>query len=115
MPTRKTPPQNTAAVFGYLVRCARQMRTVTYQEVAAAVGTHWRTLGPPLGHIRDKICTKLELPWLNALVVNGKTRRPGHNFLPTHIRITNPHIKERLWRGTVLQVFAYDWSKVRSP
>ncbi len=115
MPTTNAPPKHAVAVFKYLVRCAKDMRTVTYQEVAQWVGTGWRKLGPPLGHIRDTVCTNGGHPWLNALVVNKKTRRPGHHFLPSHVRIGKRQTRERLWRGTVLQVFAYDWSKVPSP
>ncbi len=50
------------------------------------------------------------MPWLNALAVNTDTRRPGDSFLPPGVAVGAD--EERMWRGMVLQVYAYDWTNV---
>jgi hypothetical protein len=105
-------PAKTKEVFEYLKRCATDMRTVSYREIAeqpqvklAPVG-----LGLQLGYIRDQVCRERGLPWLNAIAVNSETRRPGDSFLPVGVAIGRD--EERLWRGMVLQVFVFDWDQV---
>ncbi len=106
-------PGKTKEVFDYLKRCAVQMRTVSYGEIAEAVGLPAVGMGKPLGYIRDEICRARGLPWLNALAVNSDTWRPGESFLPPGVAVGRD--EERLWRGMVLQVFAYDWDVVGFP
>lgn len=103
-------PSRTREVFEYLKRCASEMRTVTYGELGDAVGLPAIGTAKPLGYIRDHVCRAQGLPWLNALAVNDKTRRPGDSFLPEGVTIGED--EEHLWRGMVLQVFAYDWRGV---
>src|SRR5690606_7047322 len=67
-------PAKTEAVFDYLRLCARQMRTVTYKEVAEATVLAKPGVGRPLGYIRDQICIARGLPWLNA---RSEERRVG--------------------------------------
>jgi alkylated DNA nucleotide flippase Atl1 len=101
-------PAKTREVFEYLKECAEQMRTITYGEIANEVGLAKPGVGRPLGYIRDEICRRRGLPWLNAIAVNLRTSRPGDGFIPEDITLHSDD-EEILWRGIVLQVFAYDW------
>jgi hypothetical protein len=103
-------PAKTREVFEYLKTCASEMRTVSYVEVGKATDVHQIGIGAQLGYIRDHVCRERGLPWLNALAVNATTRRPGDSFLPAGVAIGRD--EERLWRGMVMQVFAYDWENV---
>ena len=105
-----TPPVKTREVFEFLKVCADEMRTVTYGDVAKACGLAPVGTGYQLGYIRDEICRKRGLPWLSAIAVNTDTRRPAESFMPEGVRMGRD--EDRLWRGMVLQVFAYDWSSV---
>lgn len=103
-------PAKSREVFEFLKKCARHMRTVTYQEVGDTVGLPAIGVNKPLGYIRDSICRERGLPWLNAIVVNGTSRRPGDAFLPEGVATGRD--EERLWRGMVLHVFGFDWDGV---
>jgi hypothetical protein len=104
------PPAKTKAVFEHLKKCADQMRTVTYGELAKECGLAPSGIGYQLGYVRDEICRKRGLPWLSAIAVNTDTRRPGGSFLPEGVTLGDDG--DRLWRGMVLHVFAFDWSSV---
>lgn len=105
-------PAKTEAVFEYLKRCASEMRTVTYGEIAEKFSMgKGQAVRYPLGYIRDDVCRARGLPWLNALVVNAETWRPGDSFLPAGVALGRD--EERLWRGMVLQVFAFDWDGIK--
>ena len=107
-------PNGTEAVFRHLKKCASDMRTDSYGEIADAAGlpTPLQVFGP-LDYIRDKVCRHRGLPWLSAIAVNKDTRRPGHGFLPGNFVIGDEEDDlPRFWRGMVLQVFATDWSNV---
>ncbi len=97
-------------VFELLKKCAADMRTVTYQEIASEVGLATQGVGPPLTYIRDEVCRKRGLPWLTAIAVSKPTRRPATGFLPEGVILRQDD--ESFWRGMVLQVFAYDWASV---
>jgi hypothetical protein len=103
-------PAKSEQVFNYLKQCAHDMRTVTYGELAKAVGLAPTGIGYQLGYTRDDICRQRGLPWLNAIAVNADKHRPGDNFLPQEF--ARGQDEERMWRGMVLQVFAYDWERV---
>ncbi len=105
-----TIPAKTREVFEYVKKCAGDMRTVSYEEVGDAVGLPAIGMSKPLGYIRDSICRERGLPWLNAIVVNKGTRRPGDAFLPAGVAMGRD--EERLWRGMVLHVFGFDWEGV---
>ena len=109
--TNHTIPAKTREVFEYLKACASQMRTVTYKEIADEVNLAKPGVGRPLGYIRDEICRARGLPWLSAIVVNLHTDRPGRSFMPEGMNLTDID-KELLWRGMVLQVFAFGWSHI---
>ena len=103
-------PAKSQQVFDYLKQCAADMRTVSYGEIAKACGLAPAGIGYQLGFVRDEICRKRGLPWLSAIAVNADTRRPGGSFLPEGIALGDDG--DRLWRGMVLHVFAYDWTSV---
>ena len=107
-------PANTPRVLEFLKLCARDMRTVTYGEVAAHVGlTFTPAIIPCLNHIRDQICRPRGLPWLPAIAVAVANRRPSEGWLPSDdARIPDGEFPELWWRGMVLQVFAADWTGV---
>src|SRR5687768_14452863 len=100
-------PARAREVFEHLKKCARQMRTVSYGELANVTGLAPIGMGYPLGYIRDEICRKRGLPWLSAIAVNVDTWKPGHSFLPDGFDFGDEG--DRLWRGMVLHVFAFDW------
>ena len=104
------PPAKTREVFEYLKLCADQMRTVTYGELAKECALAPSGIGYQLGYVRDEICRKRGLPWLSAIAVNTDTRRPGGSFLPEGVALGDDG--DRLWRGMVLHVFAFNWSSV---
>lgn len=106
----KSVPAKSKEVFEYLKVCSRQMRTLNYGEIAELVGLAPSGIGMPLGYIRDKICRDRGLPWLNAIAVNKATWRPGDSFLPDGVAVGRD--EERMWRGMVLQVFAFDWDSI---
>src|SRR5687768_7155451 len=101
------PSAKSKEVFEFLKKCAAQMRTVSYGEIAESVRLAPTGIGYQLGYIRDNICRERGLPWLNAIGVNKTTWRPGDSFLPDGF--ARGRDEERMWRGMVLQVFAYDW------
>jgi hypothetical protein len=103
-------PAKSKDVFDYLRKCAYEMRTVTREELAQEVGLPLATIDVHLGVIRDHMCRDWGRPWLSALVVNSTTRRPTDAFLPADM--ARGRDEERMWRGMVLQVFAYDWTNV---
>ena len=106
-------PAKTDAVFFELVKAARQMRTVTYPELAKSAGLAESGVGMgyPLGYIRDAVCRPRGLPWLTVIAVSGKTGRPGDSFLPTGAEM-DPDDLEVWRRAMVLHVFATDWRGV---
>jgi hypothetical protein len=105
-----TMPAKTKEVFEYLKKCAFQMRTASCGEIGEVTDVAPIGIGHQLGYIRDHVCRAKGLPWLNAIAVNGSTWRPGESFLPADVAVGRDD--ERLWRGMVLQVFAYDWETV---
>jgi len=103
-------PAKTEQVFDYLKKCAADMRTATYGEIATACGLASFGVGLQLGYVRDDICRKRGLPWPSAIAVNAGTRRPGGNFLSEGVALGDDG--DRLWRGMVLHLFAHDWTSV---
>jgi len=105
-----TAPAKSKEVFEYLKNCAKEMRTVSYEEIADVCGLAPAGMGTPLGYIRDEICAKRALPWINALAVSKGARRPSDGFLPHGVSLSGS--EEQFWRGMVLLVLAFDWSQV---
>jgi hypothetical protein len=52
---------------------------IHYGEMAKVVNSHPHAMGWALGHIQDA-CEELELPPLQALVINKKTKEPGDSY-----------------------------------
>jgi len=108
------PYKNTIEVFDVLVEVSKYMQTITYEELSSEVGKKTGTvpapvsLNKPLGEIRDELCRKRNIPWLNALAVNKGTKIPGESFLPPGSTL-NQDEEVLWWRGMVLQVHAYPW------
>ena len=104
-------PVKCKQVFKVLKNYASEMRTITCDEIAEEVGVAEPKLAGSLGFIRDEVCRRRGLPWLNAIAVNAETWRPAEGFLPEGSALTS-NDEEFLWRGMILLVFAYDWSGV---
>ncbi len=106
------PPAKTKEVFDVLKECAEHMYTESYGEIAKRVGLTAAGIGTQLGWIRDNICRRHGLPWINLLAVSKEGWFPGEAFLPAEFSGTDED-KRTVWRGMVLHVFAYDWRKVQ--
>ncbi len=103
MPTKLTSPR-ALLVLPHLIWYAKMRMTVTYKELANKVGVHHRTIPWLLGNIRDTICKPRNLPLINSIVVNKKTKEPGHNYLPEG---TDPEENKRELESLQAQVFEY--------
>lgn len=101
----------TDAVFRKLVEAARDMRTVTYEELAKEAKIIPLSVGARVEYIRDVFCRPRGLPWLSVIAVSKRTGRPGDKFLPDGMSINESEI-EVWWRAMVLQVYATDWSRI---
>jgi hypothetical protein len=95
-------------ILPHLVRCAETRRTITYGELGERIGAHPRTLGGPLGYVRDKICTPRGLPQVNALVVSTTTRMPGPGWLPEGTEHLTPDEYQREYEKLRDEAFACD-------
>ena len=110
MSERVRVPAKTDRVLETLKQCAKDMRTITYRELADATGLFPPGVNRPLGYIRDEVCRKHQRPWLPAIAVSKATMRPSAGFAPEgmQLNLENDH----WWRGMVTQVYAYDWSDI---
>lgn len=104
-------PAKTAKVLEVLKECAKDMRTITYREIAGLCGLAAPGLGVQLGYIRDEVCRARELPGLSVIAVKTDSMLPGDGFLPDELTLPENET-EVWWRGMVLQVYAYDWADV---
>ena len=110
MTKRRKTPKKTEEVLAILKQCAREKRTITYGEIADATGLIARGVPAPLRCIEEQVCRPYRRPWLSALVVNNKTKRPGPAFAPEGVSVDLD--RDQWWRELVEQVYAYDWSDV---
>ena len=111
-------PAKTEEVFQALTAAAREMRTVTYVELAERAGLAAPGVGHPLGYIRDKVCRARDLPWLNAIAVNKQTRLPSGSFFPDDTGVSADMESDDFktwWRAMVMRVYAWDWEAVDLP
>ena len=107
----KMPPY-TKEFFELLKKCAFNLTTISYGELVKGTDVLPIGAGKQLEYIRDKVCRKHGWPWLSVLAVNAETGQPGDGWMPSKgIEIAEQQDRERLWRGMVLQVYGYDWSK----
>lgn len=114
MPWDKVPAK-TADVLQVLKTAAREMRTVTYAELAQRTGLAQPGVGQPLGYIRDEVCRARDLPWLTALAVKKQTRLPGGSFFPDDAGMSADLESDDFrnwWQAMVMRVYAWDWSSV---
>ena len=95
-------------ILPHLVQCAQTRRTITYGELGERIGAHPRTLGGPLGYIRDEICIHRGLPLVNALVVSTTTRMPGAGWLPEGTGHLAPDEYQREYEKLRDEAFACD-------
>lgn len=119
MPMWENAPANSEAAFEVLKECAKYMRTISYEDLGSEIGRKHGDAGPapvslrfPLGFIRDEICRRKGLPWLNALAVGKSSSVPGESFIPPGAggpEVNDPAAELLWWRGMVLQVYAYPW------
>lgn len=106
-------PAKTDKVFCELVKAAREMRTVTYGELAERAKLAKPGIGQPLGYIRDEVCRARGLPWLTVIAVSSETGLPGAAYLPSGARMEMELGDFRVWwRAMALQAFATDWRGV---
>lgn len=78
---------------------------MTYKEISNEIGYHHRAAKWFLSEIQE-FCKKNKLAPLQALVVNKKTRLPGHGYYGS-ARTHKEHKK------ALKKVAKEDWSKVR--
>jgi hypothetical protein len=62
-----------------LVAAAKRGQPLSYGELSASIGEHWRAASWFLGVIQ-RYCAKMGLPRLQALAVNKRTRVPGKGY-----------------------------------
>jgi len=85
-----------------LVAAANRGAPLTYKELSASIGEHWRAASWFLGVIQ-RYCAKNELPRLQALAINQRTRVPGNGYAGS--RGVRAHARE------VERVRTHDWPK----
>jgi hypothetical protein len=85
-----------------LVRAAARRTPLTYGELTAKLGLHWRAAGWFLGVIQ-RHCAAAGKPRLQAFAVNKQTRRPGKGYAGK--RGARAHERE------LDRVRAHRWSK----
>lgn len=99
-----TNPNRALQMFLLLAGAARERKTLTYIQIAHAIGYKGAgVLGRPLGHIAYW-CLENGLPPLTVLAVNEKTGLPGDEYIgPGDLHAD----RER--------VFAFDWVDLIPP
>ena len=91
-----------------LVDTARTKKTITYSELARAMGMPWRqrtihriVLSP----ICSSVCRPNEFPDMASLVVRKDTGEPGNGWWET----TGGHKVAQIWRDELALTHAFDW------
>ena len=110
-------PAKTDAVFSELVKAARQMRTVTYPELAkiAGLAPSGVGMGRPLGYIRDEVW-----PAAGAAVADGDRRErqdgAAGGVIPADRRGNGPGRSRSLVAGDGASSVRYRlaWRRVRA-
>lgn len=115
MGTESPATNATLLVFKALKEAAREMRLVTYNELAAAGGAAPQGVGKQLAVIHDKLSRlSPEFPWLVAIAVSERKRTPGTGlFAGEDFRLDFDNPGHRAWwRAMLAAVFAADWSRI---
>ena len=90
-----------------LIDCARNRKSITYGQLAARMDVHPRVCRFFLGLIQDR-CMANNLPPLQSLVVNMRSRLPGGGYIATprdHRKIEQAHT----------EVFKFEWDGIVNP
>jgi putative restriction endonuclease len=90
-----------------LVECAQNKQSITYGQLADKMGIHPRICRFFLGLIQDH-CKPNNLPSLQSLVVNKRTRIPGDGYIASTRDL--PSIQK-----TQNKVFNYAWNRIVNP
>jgi len=97
-----------ARAWAVLVDTARAQKTITYSDLAMAVGLprmqraiHTIVLAP----ICSCICRPNNFPDIASLVVRRDTGEPGEGWWPS----TGPYRDTRIWRDELESAHAFDW------
>lgn len=85
-----------------LVAAAKRGEPLSYKDLSASIGLHWRAASWFLGVIQ-RYCAEMKLPRLQALAVNKQTHVPGKGY--TGSRGRSAHARE------VKRVRAQRWPK----
>lgn len=83
---RMSPSAKIRFSFRKLQELKKEMKTITYKEMGDQIDTHYRHVFRIVGlvQIAIQVYNKrhgTQVPHLNALVVNGATKRPGDGCL----------------------------------
>jgi putative restriction endonuclease len=104
MAKRVNHEERAARAWPVLVKIAADSATITYGQLAKAIGIHHRPLRYVLGRLQDH-CIEEELPPLTILVVRGGDRRPGTGFIGWEAELDDRRAL----------VHAFDWSSLPNP
>ena len=97
----------------HLVQSAKRKELLTYKQLAANVGCHYRPLSYPLCYIRDEICGARGLPMLTAIVVSQVTGRPSDGWLPEGTDHLSTQENRARFEAECERVFACkEWDKL---
>lgn len=97
--------QRAAKAWDVLTKRAAQGKTISYKELGAKVGVHWRVLKWPLGLIQDYCLERY--PPLTSLVVHATgDQLPGDGFIAWDV--------ENLEDGQH-KVYRFDWNAIANP
>lgn len=99
---------NAHVALPHLVHYARMRKTMTYGELGAMIGQHWRATSHLLFYIRDEICIARGLPLLTAIVVNKSSGLPGRSWLPGGTAHLSPEQYRQTYEAVRDEVFAFD-------
>jgi len=87
----------------HLVKLAKTNEIVHYEDIAVLLGLHHRSASWFLGVIQQH-CNAYRLPPLQALVVNKKTKLPGHGY-------NSSAIDYKTHSRVLKKVRSYPWPK----
>ena len=106
--TTESSISNAHLALPHLVHYARMRKTMTYSELGAMIGQHWRATSHLLYYIRDEICIPRGLPLLTAIVVSKSRGLPGESWLPGGTAHLSLEQYTQTYEAVRDQVFAFD-------
>lgn len=99
---------NAHLALPHLVHYARMRKTMTYTDLGAKIGQHYRATPHLLYYIRDGICIPTGLPLLTAIVVSKSKGVPGESWLPGGTAHLSPEEYRQTYEAVRDEVFAFD-------